>query len=109
MRNTFAAARRCAPAVIFLDEIDALVGKRNINNNSSSGDEGGDSVSQRILLTLLTEMDGISSIENVDKDVLVLGATNRIHAIDDALKRPGRFDRIIEVSLKLLSCFISYF
>lgn len=87
VRTVFANARRSAPALIFIDEIDALVGKRG----SSSNDE----VQERILATFLTEMDGVEPLEGV----LVLGTTNRINSIDDALLRPGRFDHLIHVPL----------
>ena len=86
VRSLFARARNAAPAIIFLDEIDSLVGKRLLNASSNS-------VQDRILSTMLNEMDGIEHC----KDVLVVGATNRPDMIDDALLRPGRFDRIIYV------------
>lgn len=82
-----------SPSVIFFDEIDAIVGKRS----SEFGVSGGDSVQERVLSTLLNEMDGICGNSNSKKNVLVIGATNRRDLIDDALLRPGRFDRHIYV------------
>ncbi|KAI8328487.1 P-loop containing nucleoside triphosphate hydrolase protein [Chlamydoabsidia padenii] len=89
VRTTFQKARSSAPAIIFLDETEAIVGKRNMGNGGSSGD----SVQERILSTLLNEMDGVESAESV----LVVGATNRPDMLDAALMRPGRFDRLIYV------------
>jgi transitional endoplasmic reticulum ATPase len=89
IRTMFKTASASSPSIIFLDEVECLVGKR-----SSSTD--GDPVQERILSTLLNEMDGIENIKNV----IVLGATNRPDLIDDALLRPGRFDKIIHVCLR---------
>ncbi|KAJ3258977.1 hypothetical protein HK103_003118 [Boothiomyces macroporosus] len=88
IRQLFRNARSAAPAIIFLDEIDALVGKRGFSSGKS-----GDSVQERILSTLLNEMDGIE----LAKDVLVVGATNRPDIVDAALLRPGRFDKVVLV------------
>ncbi|KAJ3396124.1 hypothetical protein HDU92_003993 [Lobulomyces angularis] len=92
IRSTFQRAREAFPSIIFFDEIDALVGKRSLD-----GGKGGISVSERILSTLLNEMDGI---ENSD-GVLVVGATNRPDMIDagldKSLMRPGRFDKVLFV------------
>ncbi|KAI8092750.1 P-loop containing nucleoside triphosphate hydrolase protein [Halteromyces radiatus] len=90
VRTTFQRARASAPAIIFLDETEAIVGKRNMGNG---GTTSGDSVQERILSTLLNEMDGVESAESV----LVVGATNRPDMLDAALMRPGRFDRLIYV------------
>lgn len=90
VRRVFTEARIMSPSIIFLDEIDALVGKRFDNgtpNASSSGVEG------RILSTLLNEMDGVEQA----KQVLVIAATNRPDMIDNALMRPGRLDHILYV------------
>ncbi|ORE05740.1 AAA-domain-containing protein [Rhizopus microsporus var. microsporus] len=89
VRTTFQKARSSAPAIIFLDETEAIVGKRNMG----SGGSGGDSVQERVLSTLLNEMDGVESADSV----LVIGATNRPDMLDAALMRPGRFDQIIYV------------
>jgi transitional endoplasmic reticulum ATPase len=88
------------PSVIFFDEIDALVGKR-----SSEFGAGGDSVQERVLSTLLNEMDGVSA----GKNVLVVGATNRRDLIDEALLRPGRFDKHIYVILKKTKVYYNLF
>ena len=78
------------PALVFLDEVDALVGARNFDGSGGGGD---DKVQQRVLSTLLNEMDGVSDAGGV----LVIGATNRADLLDAALLRPGRFDRRIYV------------
>ncbi|KAJ3269097.1 hypothetical protein HDV01_001870 [Terramyces sp. JEL0728] len=88
IRQLFSNARAAAPSIIFLDEVDALVGKRGFTSGKS-----GDSVQERILSTLLNEMDGIE----LAKDVLVVGATNRPDMVDAALLRPGRFDKVVLV------------
>ncbi|KAH8377246.1 hypothetical protein KR093_004443 [Drosophila rubida] len=87
----FNTARKHAPCLIFLDEIDALVGRRTVANGT-----GGGSVQLRILSTLLTEMDGIVSVAG-QQHILVVAATNRPDMLDDALLRPGRFDKLIHV------------
>ena len=81
------------PSVIFFDEIDAIVGKRS---SDFGGGSSGDSVQERVLSTLLNELDGVSG----GKNVLVIGATNRRDLIDEALLRPGRFDKHIYVQTK---------
>lgn len=85
------------PSVIFFDEIDAIVGKRS--SEFGVGASSGDSVQERVLSTLLNEMDGIGvAAAGSQRNVLVIGATNRRDLIDDALLRPGRFDKHIYVS-----------
>jgi 26S proteasome subunit P45 family/AAA family ATPase, CDC48 subfamily len=85
VREIFRKARMAAPAVIFIDEIDALATARGL---------GGDSlVGERVVAQLLAEMDGVKALENV----VVIAATNRPDLVDPALLRPGRFDRIIYV------------
>jgi transitional endoplasmic reticulum ATPase len=86
IREVFRKARTAAPAVVFFDEIDAMVPRRGLGY----GDSG---VSERVISQLLTEMDGIVSLQNV----VVIGATNRPDILDPALLRPGRFDRLIYV------------
>lgn len=86
VRNLFEAARKEAPSIIFIDEIDAVGRQR-------SGSGGGERDST--LNQLLVEMDGFGTQENV----VVFAASNRTDVLDKALKRPGRFDRIIEFSL----------
>lgn len=88
----FNTARKNAPCLIFLDEIDSLVGRRTVANGS-----GGGSVQLRILSTLLTEMDGIVSGGDSLQHILVVAATNRPDMVDDALLRPGRFDKLIHI------------
>src|SRR5256712_5501493 len=88
VREVFRKARQAAPCIIFLDEIDALVPSR-----SSSGSDS--HVTDRVVSQLLTEIDGLEELNNV----LIIGATNRVDLVDNALLRPGRFDRILEVPL----------
>lgn len=96
------------PSVIFFDEIDAIVGKRS--SEFGVGASSGDSVQERVLSTLLNEMDGIGvAAAGSQKNVLVIGATNRRDLIDDALLRPGRFDKHIYVSSrKVINMLLFY-
>lgn len=93
----FHQARISSPVIIFLDEIDALVGSRSTKGERRS------EVQTRVLSTLLTEMDGIGiKVESSggissDNSIIVIAATNRPDMIDDALMRPGRFDKLIHV------------
>ncbi|PON64651.1 Spastin [Trema orientale] len=87
LRNTFRRACLAAPSIIFFDEADVVAGKRGVSSSSNS------TVGERLLSTLLTEMDGLEEA----KGILVLAATNRPYAIDDALMRPGRFDLVLYV------------
>ena len=89
VRALFARAAASAPSVIFLDELDGLVGRR-----SSHSVGGGPSASDRVLTQLLGEMDGLASDS---KNVCVVAATNRPDLVDPALLRPGRFDRALYV------------
>uniref|UniRef100_K3WUV6 AAA+ ATPase domain-containing protein n=1 Tax=Globisporangium ultimum (strain ATCC 200006 / CBS 805.95 / DAOM BR144) TaxID=431595 RepID=K3WUV6_GLOUD len=93
VRQVFRDARAALPAILFLDEIDVLVAKRQFDG--SGGGESGSSSAMRVLSTLLNEMDGVEAAEGL----LVIGATNRPDCIDAALLRPGRFDRILYVDL----------
>jgi transitional endoplasmic reticulum ATPase len=86
VREIFRKARQAAPCIIFLDEVDALVPRRG------SG-ESGSHVTENVVSQILTEIDGLEELHNV----LIIGATNRLDIVDEALLRPGRFDRIIEV------------
>lgn len=109
LREVFSRARKCAPSIIFIDEIDAIASSRG---NAKSGTN----VNDRVLATFLNEMgtfsqgksvlftasiailpfaDGIECLQNV----IVVAATNRPDVIDKALMRPGRLDRIIYVPL----------
>ncbi|KAG0205994.1 hypothetical protein BGX28_002496 [Mortierella sp. GBA30] len=91
IRETFHQARLSAPSIIFFDEIDTIVGKRNFS--AGGGDGGGDSVQERVLSTMLNEMDGVENASGV----LIVAATNRVDLIDKALLRPGRFDHVVYV------------
>ncbi|XP_008784367.1 cell division control protein 48 homolog B isoform X1 [Phoenix dactylifera] len=90
LRRTFQKARLAAPSVIFFDEADAIAPKRSGHAGNSSGNI---TVGERLLSTLLTEMDGLE----LATGIIVLAATNRPHAIDAALIRPGRFDLVLYV------------
>ena len=96
VRSLFALGRACSPAILFLDELDAIVGTRDAasaGGSSGGGGGGGEAVQLRVLSTLLNEMDGIAPLARV----VVMGATNRPEMIDAALKRPGRFDVVLAV------------
>jgi transitional endoplasmic reticulum ATPase len=86
VREVFRKARQAAPCVVFFDELDAIAPRRG-------GAEGDSHVTERVISQMLTEMDGLEDL----KAVVVIGATNRPDIIDEALLRPGRFDRILEV------------
>jgi transitional endoplasmic reticulum ATPase len=86
LREVFKKAEENAPAIIFIDEIDSIAPKR---------EEVSGEVERRVVAQLLSLMDGMSSRGKV----VVIGATNRINAIDPALRRPGRFDREIEIGV----------
>jgi len=86
IREVFRKARMSAPAIIFFDEIDALVPRRG----AGYADSG---VTERVISQLLTEIDGIESLQ----EVVVLAATNRPDILDPAVMRPGRLDRMIYV------------
>ena len=86
LQDIFKEQRESAPSIIFIDEIDAIAPKRE----EAFGD-----VEKRVVAQLLSLMDGMSERGNV----VVLGATNRPESIDPALRRPGRFDREIEVGV----------
>lgn len=85
VREVFRKARQAAPCVVFFDELDAIAPRR--------GSEGDAHVTERVISQMLTEMDGLEDL----KGVVVIGATNRPDIIDEALLRPGRFDRMLEV------------
>jgi transitional endoplasmic reticulum ATPase len=86
IREVFRKGRTAAPAIIFFDEIDAIVPRRGMGYADSGATE-------RVISQLLTELDGIETLENV----VVIGATNRPDILDPAVLRPGRFDRLIYV------------
>ena len=85
VRELFLRAANASPALVFLDEVDALAPRRG-----QSGDSG---VSDRVVAALLTELDGVEPM----RDVVVLGATNRPELVDPALLRPGRLERLVYV------------
>lgn len=89
VRELFQLARRKAPAIVFIDEIDAIAAKRLDVGTS------GEREIHRTLTQLLAELDGFDPLDKVK----VIAATNRIDILDPALLRPGRFDRVIEVPL----------
>ncbi len=88
VRETFRKARQAAPSVVFLDEIDSIAPARGGGSSDSH-------VTERVISQILTELDGLESLNNV----MVIAATNRPDIIDPALLRPGRFDRLVEIGL----------
>jgi transitional endoplasmic reticulum ATPase len=88
VREIFRKARQAAPCVVFFDELDAIAPRRG-------GSEGDSHVTERVISQMLTEMDGLEDLNGV----VVIGATNRPDIIDEALLRPGRFDRVLEVPI----------
>ncbi len=86
IREVFRKARMAAPAIIFFDEIDSLSPRRGAGFSDSG-------VTERVISQLLTEMDGLITLE----DIVVIAATNRPDMVDPAVLRPGRFDRLIYV------------
>ncbi|MDC4184043.1 ATP-dependent zinc metalloprotease FtsH [Mycoplasma bradburyae] len=89
VRNLFAKAKKAAPCIIFIDEIDSVGSKRGKYEISAG------SATDQTLNQLLAEMDGFSTRTGI----IVMAATNRLDVLDDALLRPGRFDRHIQVNL----------
>jgi len=87
VREIFRKARQASPCIVFIDELDSIAIRR--------GGGEGSNVGERVVDTLLTEIDGLV----IAKDIVVIGATNRPDILDPALLRSGRFDRIIEVPL----------
>ena len=88
VREIFRKARQASPAIIFLDEIDALTPTRG-------GGFGDSHVTERVISQMLTELDGLEEL----RDVVVIATTNRLDIVDAALLRPGRFDRLLNVPL----------
>ncbi len=86
LRDVFQQAQEKAPSIIFIDEIDSIAPKRS---------EVTGELERRVVAQLLTLMDGLEPRQNV----VVIGATNRVNAIDEALRRPGRFDREIVIGV----------
>lgn len=91
VRDMFETAKKVAPCVLFIDEIDAIGGKRS----SGGGMGGGHDEREQTLNQLLVELDGMDS----NKGIILVGATNRPEVLDQALLRPGRIDRQIVVNL----------
>ncbi|EKX43020.1 hypothetical protein GUITHDRAFT_95521 [Guillardia theta CCMP2712] len=91
VRELFARAEKAAPCVIFLDELDALGKSRGSGMQIVRNDEGEQTLNQ-----LLACMDGIDTQGN---GIVIIAATNRYDILDDALTRPGRFDRVVRVPL----------
>jgi transitional endoplasmic reticulum ATPase len=89
IREIFRKARQASPCVIFFDEIDAIAPRR------SGSDAGNSHVTERLVSQMLTEIDGLEDL----KGVVIIGATNRPDIIDEALLRPGRFDRLLEIPI----------
>lgn len=88
VRDLFSKAKKNAPSIIFIDEIDAVAHKRDARGGAGREDE-------QTLNQILVEMDGFDN----DSGIIVMGATNRVDMLDKALLRPGRFDRHINVTL----------
>ena len=86
VREVFRKARQSSPTIIFFDELDSITPVRG------SG-FGGSQVTERVISQILTELDGLEEL----KDVVVIGATNRIDIVDPALLRPGRFDKLLRI------------
>jgi cell division protease FtsH len=93
MRDMFAEAKKQAPCIVFIDEIDAVGMKR-----TGAGAIGGSHANEQTLNTMLVEMDGFDANEGV----IVIAATNRPDTLDSALLRPGRFDRQVMIDLPTL-------
>jgi cell division protease FtsH len=91
VRDLFTKAKKAAPAIIFIDELDSVASKRGKMDMAS----GGGGLADQTINQLLAEMDGFST----KTGVVVMAATNRLDVLDDAILRPGRFDRHIQVNL----------
>merc|ERR1719247_1411904 len=92
VRDLFGEAKKNAPCIVFIDEIDA-VGRQRASGGGGGG--GGNDEREQTLNQILTEMDGFEG----NSGVIVLAATNRADVLDSALTRPGRFDRRVPVDL----------
>ncbi|KAJ1832735.1 hypothetical protein LPJ63_003305 [Coemansia sp. RSA 2711] len=93
LRRLFEAARAAAPCIVFMDEVDSIAAKREW----AAVESGGPAL--RVLSTLLNEMDGVHETHGV----VVIGCTNQLDKIDDAIARPGRFDQLVEIPLPTAS------
>ena len=94
VRDLFGEAKKNAPCIVFIDEIDA-VGRQRAGSGGGAGGGGGNDEREQTLNQILTEMDGFEG----NSGVIVLAATNRADVLDQALLRPGRFDRRVPVDL----------
>jgi len=94
IRNLFSEAKKNAPCIVFIDEIDA-VGRQRAGGGGNAGFGGGNDEREQTLNQILTEMDGFEG----NSGVIVLAATNRGDVLDNALLRPGRFDRRVPIPL----------
>jgi len=92
LRSTFTKARKSAPAVLLLDEIDGMCGSRGDGDSDGAHD-----VATRLLSVFLTEMDGLETVPSTSGGVLVIATTNRPQSLDPALTRPGRLDLVLEI------------
>ena len=92
LRSTFTKARKSAPAVLLLDEIDGMCGSRG-----EGATDGAHDVATRLLSVFLTEMDGLENVPSSGGGVLVVATTNRPQSLDPALTRPGRLDLVLEI------------
>ena len=97
VKELFKLARRHAPCVLFIDEIDGI-GQRSQGRAGGGGGGGAESELNRIINRVLVEMDGFDPLTNV----VVVGATNHEDNIDEALRRPGRFDMLVRLTLPML-------
>jgi transitional endoplasmic reticulum ATPase len=88
IREIFRKAKQVSPCIVFFDEVDAIFKKRSFEISESN-------VNERMVSQMLTELDGLEPLEGV----IVIGATNRVDVIDEALLRPGRLDKVIEIPL----------
>jgi transitional endoplasmic reticulum ATPase len=88
VRDVFRKARQSSPTIIFFDELDSITPVRG-------GGFGDSHVTERVISQILTELDGLEEL----KDVVVIGATNRLDMVDPALLRPGRFDKLLRVPI----------
>ncbi|KAF8930233.1 hypothetical protein BGZ58_008380 [Dissophora ornata] len=96
LRRLFAMAHQIAPCILFFDEMDSIGAKRGWGGDGDS--QGSNGVNERVLSTLLNEMDGVEERTGV----FVIGCTNQPRAMDDALMRPGRLDQLIYVGYPTL-------
>jgi len=88
IREIFRKAKQVSPCIVFFDEVDAIFKKRSFEISESN-------VNERMVSQMLTELDGLEPLEGV----IVIGATNRVDVLDEALLRPGRLDKVIEIPL----------